>query len=518
MNDAPPPKSPAHTAIDPEPIASSMAADNGFRHLHPLSIIMKSVSAIGQNLIAIAVLYFSVFDRNIVYTLLAAFLFSGFIIGVMSLIWWRFTYQVGAKEIRIKSGLLNRNNRSIPYDRIQDVSLEQKLISRILGLATVKLETGASVGEDGKLDALLLTDARALRDRLRDYKSGITAEAADVADSDHGDEKPEGEERAPLFAMDNRRIFIASLFNFSFILLAIMGAITQNLDFLIPEKMFSLWDWADEFEDQAIIYTLSATTRFIWLIGMLFSIIVVGMVGGIIRTFIREYGFRLDRVDTGRPGFRRRRGLFTLTDMVMPIHRVQAVIIQTGPIRSRFGWHHLKFQSLASDGSGERDHSVAPCAQMDEIDPILVETGIAGVTGDLQFHHVHSALWWRDAIIWVVVILAVSIANGMLLNPVIYGLSLLAIPVIAVKYLNWRHHLYALSATQLYVHQGWWRRKLTILPIRKIQSVDISQSPLDHPLGLATIIVGIAGGSVTTPLRINDIPVALAGELRTKLI
>ena len=62
------------------------------------------------------------------------------VLGVTALIWSRFTYQVTSKEIRIKSGLLNRNNRSIPFDRIQDVSLEQKLVSRLLGLATSDAE------------------------------------------------------------------------------------------------------------------------------------------------------------------------------------------------------------------------------------------------------------------------------------------------------------------------------------------------------------------------------------------
>ena len=87
--------------------------------------------------------------------------------------------------------------------------------------------------------------------------------------------------------------------------------------------------------------------------------------------FIRDYGFRLDRV---KNGFRRRRGLFTLTDMVMPIHRVQAAILKSGPIRERFGWHHLKFQSLAGDIGGETDHSAAPCAKMHDMEPIRAET------------------------------------------------------------------------------------------------------------------------------------------------
>jgi putative membrane protein len=95
------------------------------RRLQPLSIILKSFSMLGRNIIAIIVLHFSLFDQNIAHTMLAALALVALVVGVTSLIWSRFTYQVTEREIRIKSGLFNRNNRSIPFDRIQDVSLEQ---------------------------------------------------------------------------------------------------------------------------------------------------------------------------------------------------------------------------------------------------------------------------------------------------------------------------------------------------------------------------------------------------------
>lgn len=508
MNDAPP------TLLTIEdPVADD--ADQ-FRRLHPLSIILKSVAAIGQNLIAMGVLYFSVFDQNIVYASLAATALLAFIIGITALIWSRFTYHIGPKEIRIKSGLIRRNNRSIPFDRIQDVSLEQKLISRILGLATVKLETGASVGEDGKLDALALADAQALRDIVRDYKSGFGANGRDISEGTV--HSTESEERPPLFSMNNRRILTAGLFNFSFILLAILGAIAQNLDFLLPNEFFNPWYWAKQVGEQDMINGLSFSAQIAGAISALVSLIAIGMGSGIIRTFIREYGFRLDRVDTGQPGFRRQRGLFTLTDMVMPIHRVQAAILKTGPIRKRFGWYHLKFQSLASDGGGESDHSAAPCAQLDEVAPILAETHITNVTADLEFDRVNAAFWWRDAVLLTLVLGALSMGLGLFAHPGFYVLILLSPPISAIKFLGWRYHQYALTETQLFVRAGWWRRKLTILPIRKVQTVDIGQSPLDHPLDLASVTVGIAGGSSMAPLRINDIPITSAIALRAKLI
>ncbi|WP_323799307.1 PH domain-containing protein [Parasphingorhabdus sp.] len=483
-----------------------------FQHLHPLSIILRSVGTLAQNLFAILVLHFSLFDQNIFYTGLAAMALVALVVGVTALIWSRFTYQVTEREIRIRSGLLNRNSRSIPFDRIQDVSLEQKLVSRLLGLSTVALETGSGGGEDGQLDALARTDAEALRDTIRDYKDGLKP-------SDAGSENEAlTAETPPLFAMDNRRILIAGLFNFSFVLLAILGAIAQNLDFLLPDGFFDPRNWLDALPEQETIDGFSSWARIGGAGAAILSLVAVGLVSGIVRTFVREYGFRLDKVDSGQPGFRRRRGLFTLTDMVMPIHRVQAAILQTGPVRERYGWYHLKFTSLAGDANGETDHSAAPCAMLAEIDPILEDCAIHQPSADLAFQPVHAAFWWRSAILVSLTLTAIALGAGSVLHQGFFAILLLAVPISLIHYLNWRHHQYALSDSQLFVRAGWWWRRLTIVPRRKIQTIDVSQSPLDHPLDLATLTIGIAGGSAIRPVMIKAIGLQQAMDLRRQLL
>ncbi|MGB5723080.1 MAG: PH domain-containing protein [Parasphingorhabdus sp.] len=497
--------------MNDEAAQSLVQKEAPFRRLHPLSIILKSLSMLGRNIIAIIVLHFSLFDQNVAHTTLAAVALIALVVGVTALIWSRFTYQVTEREIRIKSGLLNRNNRSIPFDRIQDVSLEQKLVSRLLGLATVALETGSGGGEDGQLNALARSDAEQLRDRIRDYKAGLST--ADPL----ADDQSVAADALPLFAMDNRRIFIAGLFNFSFVLLAILGALAQNLDFLLPDGFFDPRTWLDALPEREAIDNLSAWVRVGGALAAILSLVIIGLVSGIVRTFVREYAFRLDRADSGQPGFRRRRGLFTLTDMVMPIHRVQAAILQTGPVREHFGWYHLKFTSLAGDASGETDHSAAPCANLAEIEPILVDCAVRPASPDLAFQPVNPAFWWRRAVIIGLALTGIALGAGYFVYDGFFAIVLLAVPIIPVLFLNWKHHQYALNHSQLYVRSGWWRRRLTILLLRKVQSVDVSQSPLDHPLDLATVTIGIAGGSTIAPLRIVDIPLQSAMDLRARL-
>ncbi|MBA3835331.1 MAG: PH domain-containing protein, partial [Sphingomonas sp.] len=83
------------------------------------------------------------------------------VLAISTFIYWRrFAFRVGENEIRIDSGILNRTHRSIPFDRVQDVDIGQGPVARLLGLASVKFETGGSAGkEEGILQAIPLQRA-----------------------------------------------------------------------------------------------------------------------------------------------------------------------------------------------------------------------------------------------------------------------------------------------------------------------------------------------------------------------
>ena len=89
-------------------------------------------------------------------------------------------------------------------------------------------------------------------------------------------------------------------------------------------------------------------------------LVVIGVVTGIVRTVLTDFGFRLDRTGVG---LRRRRGLLTRTDVTLPVSRAQAALVASGPVRDRFGWRELRLQSLAKDEGSKGAHVVAPLAR-----------------------------------------------------------------------------------------------------------------------------------------------------------
>ena len=421
------------------------------------------------------------------------------------LYWRRFEYRVGDSEIRIDSGIFSRTHRSIPFDRVQDVDIIQGPVARLLGLATVKFETGGSAGkEEGILQAVSLDRAEALRELVRARRSGAIA-AEIVADE---------AERPPVYAMDMPRLLLAGLFNFSLAVFAGLFGLTQTMGNVIGFDPFNRRFWMSMLSaDNPIAQFLLAHQVATAIVGLL-SLVMVGIGTGIVRTVLRDYGFRLDRTETG---LRRRRGLLTLTDVTLPVRRAQAAIVGTGPVRDRFGWRELKLQSLARDEGKSGDHVLAPLAKDEEAGTILEALGWRPLASRIGWNRVSRAYVW---VLTLAVLPLVAIAGAQLFfMPFVGALMMVGLAgAVGARWLAWRRTGYVLDEDRLLIRTGWWRRRTLILPIRKIQSLDLAENFVTRWFGTASLIFGVAGGTGFSAHSIPALRRESAGELRKQLL
>ncbi|WP_447757917.1 PH domain-containing protein [Sphingopyxis fribergensis] len=426
--------------------------------------------------------------------------------------WLRFRFAVGDDEVVIESGVLSRQHRTIPFDRIQDVSIEQGLVSRALGIAKVGFETGAGGKEnDASLDAIALGAAQALRTTIRAHRSG---EVAAPVTADSAEAAPVAEDRL-LFAMGPRQLLVAGLFNFSLAALAVVGAGMQFFDGLLPFdfNVFNPMDWIDIAEDYGLDQWLLAH-RWIAGVGAALSLLLIGFASGIATMVFANWDFRLTREPRA---LRRTRGLTTRTDVAVPVRRVQAAILVTGWLRQRFGWHELRLQSLASDGEKERDHQVVPFAKLDAIDPVLAEVAILRPDAAQPWQHSHRIVALGG------LIGAVCAATGGLVavslgQPLGWFGPVAGLLIGAGSLFGARFHRWADLGEQVAIRRGAWKPKLTLLPHASVQSVDLKSDFILRPLGLATLVFGVPGGSSLATHEIPAIPLATAHDLRTRIL
>jgi putative membrane protein len=454
--------------------------------------------------------YFAVSGQWWLVALIVAGLTGAVIVGAL-LRWLTFTYRVGPDEIRIDSGILNRTHRSIPFDRIQDVGISQGPIARLLGVAAARFETGSVSGantEEGILAAVALEEAEELRQTVRTRRSGLAGIAVTPLDMTEAKAETETE---PVYAMDFRRLLISGLFNFSLTLIAALVGASQTVGDAMGFDPFkrSFWRRMEDVIGPVASYALEH--RVAAAIGGILLLILVGVASGLTRTLLRDYGFRLDRTETG---LRRRRGLLTKTDVTLQIRRIQAAIVGSGPVRAAFGWHDLKLQSLAQDDGGKDDHLVAPLASAEEIVRLLGELrfgGLAGVEG------------WKKVSPTFVTVLAVGLAplfvlatiQAIFFPSIGIGIAALLSIAIGVRYLSWRRTRYALDRGRVLVRSGWWQARTSVLPVGNIQSIELSESFVSRWFGTASLVLGVAGGGGHV---IPALPRESARHLRNQLL
>jgi membrane protein YdbS with pleckstrin-like domain len=198
----------------------------GPRRLHPISVVGTSLKSLPSTVIGMIGAFTVIAQRS---TALAVSIAVGLLLVMVvgALIgWWRFTYEVREREIVIQQGLLSRQRRVIPFDRVRDIAIERPLLARLVGTAKVRIETGGAKGDEGLLDMIELETAHELRDSIR--RSNLLEPAHTSSNSE-----PEAKD-APvepvIFSMSPGRVLGSGLFNFSLIFIALAFGALQYLD------------------------------------------------------------------------------------------------------------------------------------------------------------------------------------------------------------------------------------------------------------------------------------------------
>lgn len=475
----------------------SGAAD---RHLHPGTIALRFVKEAPQTIIAIpAALAFSS-KTGLTGALYGAAALGLALLAVKWLAWRRFRYGVGPAEIVIESGILNRNRRIIPFDRVQDVDIERTFLARLLGLAKVRIETGAGGKDEGLLDSVSLAEADRLREAVRSGRSGEAP--ASIVD----------ETGAPpartLFAMDPPRLLLFGLFNFSLVYIAGLFALLQTFDSFLPFDIYDPARWVGLADDYLPArWTLAAIGA------ALFVAAALGAVAGVARTVARDYGFRLS-LEGNR--LRREQGLFTRKEAVISRRRVQLALVGGGPVRALFGWSGLSFQTLGAGTDRGGQQSAAPFATREEIEAVLAEVAPLRLPPPGEMIRVSKRHIARSAAAKVLPALA-AIAGLSVWLPLAPALLALLPFLVVGAALQRRFHRYALADDLLFVSRGVWRRRLWLVPLRSVQSLSLSRGPIQRRLGLATLAIDTPGASMIDSPRIVDLPSGIAERLAAEI-
>jgi putative membrane protein len=433
-------------------------------------------------------------------------------------------FALEAEALVIHSGSWKRVTRSIPYARIQGVSTSQSLAQRLLGVGTLRVDTGAGgVAAEALLASLRWREVQQLREtllRARDH-GGLTAVpmADTVADAAASSAAPVAAIRAPssevavtLATLDDEELLLAGATSMQ--LLVILGAAVGLVERLGDEWVSLVF--SDRVRGVAAQLTTGGGAGLLLALGVVvgLSVLAVLWLGVVLATWVRYRGFRLSRVGNAlvrEYGWLHRRTAST------PMARVQAVTLHETPPRRIARRVEVRLKSAGG---------MAVPTPGDEPDvPVLLPIVRAAVATDAVSHvfpDAHVAVmaaapvpgwqrasprsWVRTGVERSAVLAAVLAPLAVLFGSGVWQL-LWGLPLLwALTPLAWRVRGVGVTGGYLVVREGWLMRITWVVPVAKLQQVQLRQGPLQRGLRLATVRFTTAGlGGVAD---VVDLPVA----------
>lgn len=82
---------------------------------------------------------------------------------------------IDEKRIRLKTGWITKQDKTIPLDRVQDITIEEGLLQRICGVTSLHIQTAGSSNADGAAEGILYApkDAKAVRDAVMSKRDAL---------------------------------------------------------------------------------------------------------------------------------------------------------------------------------------------------------------------------------------------------------------------------------------------------------------------------------------------------------
>jgi putative membrane protein len=414
------------------------------------------------------------------------------LLAVAGLEWLRRTYALEAGALRLEEGVLGRKLRVVPFDRIQQVDLIRKPLHRLLGVATLRVETAGGGGAaEVDLDAVSLTEAQVLRTSLLRAKAGAVATGGAGGEATPAPAEAAAPSERVVLRLSLGEVTLAGITGSrAAAVLAVLGPLSQVTDWF-P----NLSDWLLRRVNPE---TVAPTTPAAFLaVGVLAAAVWLGLAAA--SSVVTDFGFTLARVGGDVVV---RRGLLERREAVLPLARLQVVRIEESLLRRAFGLASIRLQSA---GRVARDDQTAsrlaiPVLPRSDVNRLIGELlpGAAPVPGLL----VPPPAARRRAVVrtllrGVLPVAAVAVA----LLPV-SRLALLAVPAVvplavAGGLAAYRSLGHAGRDGFLYARRGALIRVTTVVPTVKAQSGRVRSSPFQRRAGLATLHVDVAGGGPT---------------------
>lgn len=448
-------------------------AEQGIRN-HFSSVIVDTIKGIGAVLL---IALFNVADEissvledfsrvGIFEVLMAIGIFLAILLAafVFNFLRWRKTYIIIDDENLIvnKNFLINKKVTTVRLTSIATVNFQQGIPERIFGTYRLQVDINSSVTADSTDFNLVFA-----KDVAEEIKAKLT---------EHLDEDSEvnsetlTSESILIYRFSFLEVLRHCFLNISGLLIIIMTAVivvTVFVDIILGDGTTSL-------------------------IGTVISLLalVVPMIWSMLHPLVKYQNFKIEK--TGNRAVISY-GLFTKRQYNVPLDKTNAVIVQQSPLARIFG---LAYGEILTVGMGEEEEDTSPIFCL-MIAPDKLREIIAKLRPDLLVNGEGEKSPNKAYIPTCIPYLIFGI--GFTVAVSFFGLWWLSIPVTAFMFfsawLSVKTKSLAVLNDKTVITSGVFRKRMLIVPNRKIQNMDVKCGPISKRLGIAQGSVNVLAAS-----------------------
>lgn len=496
------------------------------RRLHPLSIPFGLLSELRAFVVpALAVLVTAGSTGRSWEFWAVLLVVPGTAIAVVRYLTYRYRFE--DEELVIRSGLVFRNERHVPYARIQNLESSGNPLHRLCRVVEVRIDTGAGADAEATIRVVSLAAFDEMRARVFAAKAaGGDAAGAEGAPAPELLLRLSPGELVRYGLVENRGMVIVGAglgalweIGIGDRWLGQSGVVPATRDAVrnLLREAPGTWDVA---LDRVVLLPL-AIVAFLLLTRVL----------SVIWAFLRLHGFTLTRQGDD---VRMEYGLLTRVSTAIPLRRIQTITVRESLLHRWCGRTSVRVDTAGGAEQGGRGNAerawLGPIIPVGDA-PALVkavapEIDIASVV----WHPPAPGAFRRALKVPLLVVAAISLGLAQpfdwwtaTLVPGAGRWNLLAIPLLiaGALFLTRQHvaHLgWAVTDGAVFFRSGWLQRQMTIARFTKIQVVALDTTPFDRRAAMARVRVDTAGaGDLSHRIRIPYLPRDTADQLCARL-
>jgi putative membrane protein len=414
-----------------------------------------------------------------------------------------FRLRYDPRELVIRTGLLFRNERHVPFAKIQNLEAVQNALHRLLGVVEIRVRTGGGADDEARFSVLPSAAFEEMRRHVFEGRGDALAASAPGGASG----VPVVDAPVTLLHLPLRELLLCGfLENKGMILIGAGYGIAWESGLL-----GGFWNglFGKETYGRGLVRDLitgvfegkgvSAGALAVAIGGLAFLLLLIRVIS-MAWALARLYDFRLSRA---RGDLRVEFGLLTRVAATIPLQRVQTITIGQGPLHRLLARASVRVETAggeSSDTGGRRDREwLAPLIRIAALPDLLEEVVPGFRLREVVWQPVHPRAFSRAAKPGLAMALGASLVwslmvgwSAVVLLPLLVTWALLAARQY-VRYLAWAEH-----DEVVLMRSGWVWRQTTLARRNKIQSVSFHQSPFDRRAKMARVRVDTAGAGATS--------------------